>query len=85
MAATKKPVHVTRARITRMPAMEVRPGHVIAEGLVLEVVPQGDLLYLDTPLGTSFVDRDGEVQVIANIGQEAAKAAKDAIRRGDDR
>jgi hypothetical protein len=63
-----------------MPAMNLRPGHVLAEGLVLEVRPEGDTLFIDTPLGTSWVDKDGQVQVIANIGQEAAAEAKESLR-----
>lgn len=81
----RTPRNIKTMQIVRLPAMDLRPGHVLAEGLVLEVRPERDVLFIDMPLGTSYVKRDGEVQVIANIGQEAAKAAKDALREGDAR
>lgn len=77
--APRTPRNIKTMQIVRMPAMNLRPGHVLAEGLVLEVRLEGKTLFIDMPLGTSWVDKDGEVQVIANIGQEAAKAAKDTL------
>ena len=77
--AAAQPRNIKTMQIASIPALQLRPGHVLAEGLVLEVRPDKDVIWIDMPLGTSYVKRDGEVQVIANIGQEAAKAAKDAL------
>ncbi len=70
--------------VENVPADKVRPGDIIAEGIVLEVsVDQG--YFLSTPYASVFADRFTTVQVYARLAPGMVEAVRETYenqRRG---
>jgi hypothetical protein len=74
--------------ITEVPAKDVKPGHVVLEGVILDARAQTDkrgkvmCYFFDTAAGTAvYAEPDQQVQVFAKVTREMVKAIQESMER----
>lgn len=80
------PKNIKILQIADVPIEDVRPGHVIVEGMVLSVRPDGPqgVYFIDTPLGVVYGQPGSKVQVLCALDEHLAEetlAKRDAETR----
>jgi hypothetical protein len=71
-------------QIESLTAEEIRPGHILPDGVVLGVHTQdtkaGKVFFFDTPHASVWANAGQQVQVLAKVSEEAAEAIRKTHR-----